>query len=170
MKPEDITVLVIEDDEPLRLSLISDLNELGYLTVPAPDGFAALEVLRFNRVDIVLSDLRMPNLNGVQVLKAMRSSGHFQPFVMLSGFGSREEITELLRLGAFDFLEKPVDFGRLSEVLAEAATLTLAQDKIKEEFIKTSGISDSELTPKLEQAIRQITRLSASRVVAKKKA
>jgi len=169
MQPADVVVLVIEDVEALRLATVSDLEEIGYKTVSASNGYEALEKLRLSKVDIVLSDLKMPELSGIQVLKMMRSAGHFQPFIVISGFGTRAELVELLRLGAFDFLEKPVDFEVFKSVVAKAAELTTEQAKSRTELIKTLGISEAHLTPQLEQSVRQIARLKTFRESKKTK-
>src|SRR5687767_14887867 len=97
---ERLNVLIVEDELDLREALRDDLLELNYEVATASHGREALEYVKQNSVDIVLSDLNMPHLSGSELLMELRDSGWTNPFIVLSGHGSRDEVVRLLRYGA----------------------------------------------------------------------
>ncbi len=106
-------ILVVEDDAHERQGLAELLSAWGYDTQTAGDGVEALDkVSSFNPV-VVISDLRMPEMTGMELLKQLRESRIIAHFIMLTGQGTIEEAVEATKLGAFNFLEKPVDAKRL---------------------------------------------------------
>lgn len=120
------TVLIVEDESELR-KVIQETNEdAGFRTLGAKDGLEALDLLKTNAVDVVVSDLRMPKLGGIELLRAMREANYLQPFIVLTGHGGKLERTQALRFGAYDFLEKPIDLARLVEVVAGAVQIQKA--------------------------------------------
>jgi len=106
-------ILVVEDDAHERQGLSDLLNAWGYETQSATDGAAALE--KFSGFDpvVVISDLRMPQMTGMELLRQVRSLRPNLHFLMLTGQGSIEEAVEATKLGADNFLEKPIDPKRL---------------------------------------------------------
>jgi len=106
-------VLVVEDDASERQGLADLLETWGYAVETAPDGSQALEKLAsFNPV-VLISDLRMPHTGGMDLLKRVRGEYPGLSFIMLTAQGTIEEAVEATKLGAFNFLEKPVDTKRL---------------------------------------------------------
>jgi CheY-like chemotaxis protein len=111
-------VLVVEDEPQVRAVLGDFLKEMGHEPVYARSAEAALGNLRLERPDAVLLDLDLPGLSGLDFLRLepVRDSG--LPIVALSGVASEAQAQECLRLGAFDFMGKPVPFDLLVEILA----------------------------------------------------
>jgi len=101
-------VLVVDDDRALRRLALDVLAEAGHELLEAPDGARALALLRERPVDVVVSDLRMPGLDGLQLLAATRKLADPPVVVLLTAFGSVPQAVEAMRRGAFDFLEKPL--------------------------------------------------------------
>ncbi|NMC71267.1 MAG: sigma-54-dependent Fis family transcriptional regulator [Myxococcales bacterium] len=101
-------VLVVDDDRALRRLALDVLAVAGHELLEAPDGARALALLRERPVDVVVSDLRMPGLDGLQLLAATRKLADPPVVVLLTAFGSVPQAVEAMRLGAFDFLEKPL--------------------------------------------------------------
>jgi two-component system nitrogen regulation response regulator NtrX len=106
-------VLIVDDEESVRNSLEKLLAYEKYMTFSAPDGETALEVVGSERVDIVLLDIKMPGMDGIDVLQRMREMRSDMPVVIISGHGTIATAVEATKLGAFDFLEKPIDMDRL---------------------------------------------------------
>src|SRR5215470_3099728 len=106
-------VLVVEDDVRVRQALIDLLTSWGYTVKSAEDGAEGLEAIASFHPVVVLSDLQMPGLDGLELLKAARGSSPEILFLMLTGHGSIASAVEATKLGAFNFLQKPVDPGRL---------------------------------------------------------
>jgi len=110
-------VLVVEDDERVRSALVSLLDEWGYSADAASDGTAAWEKISASHPAVVVSDLQMPGLSGLDLLRKTREFSQSTSFVMLTGHGTIQNAVEATRLGAFDFLEKGTDPSRLQVVL-----------------------------------------------------
>jgi DNA-binding NtrC family response regulator len=101
-------VLIVDDDEALRRLARDVLGGEGYELLDAPDGARALALLQETPVDVVVSDLRMPGLDGLGLLAATRKLAAPPVVVLLTAYGSVPQAVEAMRLGAFDFLEKPL--------------------------------------------------------------
>ena len=114
-------VLIADDESQIREIIAGVVVELGFSPVEAGDGAAALEILKEGQVDVVVSDIMMPKLSGIQLLEVMRSEGFETPFILATGYGSKEFSIRALKLGAFDFIEKPFDIPSLKTVIATAA-------------------------------------------------
>ncbi len=114
-------ILVVDDDRAFRLSTCALLRHDGYQADDAADGAAAAEALRARHYDLMLLDLKMPGIDGLQLLETLRIRGHTVPILMISGVGTVELAVRSLHLGADDFLTKPVEpdilAGRVAELL-----------------------------------------------------
>ena len=114
-------ILVVDDDRAFRLSTCALLRHDGYQADDAADGAAAAEALRARHYDLMLLDLKMPGIDGLQLLETLRIRGHTVPILMISGVGTVDLAVRSLHLGADDFLTKPVEpdilAGRVAELL-----------------------------------------------------
>jgi len=104
---EPATLLVADDDPGLRESLERTLTREGYRVVLASDGNAALERLQAGGIDVVLTDLKMPGLTGIEVLRAAKAIAPNVDVILLTAFGTVEEAVKAMKEGAYDFLTKP---------------------------------------------------------------
>lgn len=120
MKPaEAIRILVVDDDKAFRLSTAELLRQDGYGVATAAAAVEAGEALASDDFDLILVDLRMPGMDGLNLVEVLRQRGERAPILMISGFGTIESAVDALQLGADDFLTKPVDPELLSEKVAE---------------------------------------------------
>jgi two-component system NtrC family response regulator len=110
-------VLVVDDDEALRESLAEALADLGHLPALAEDGRAALARLDQGRVDAVLLDLRMPGMDGMEVLKHIRARKDAPPVAVLTAVPTAANTIEAMRLGAVDHLAKPISRAELAALV-----------------------------------------------------
>jgi signal transduction histidine kinase len=109
MTPEaQPVVLSIDDDQFVRESLANFLEDFGFTVLQAGDGEEGLEVFAANRPDMVLVDLRMPRMDGLQVLARVRETSPETPIMVVSGAGDIRDVVEALRRGAWDYLIKPI--------------------------------------------------------------
>jgi two-component system response regulator HydG len=120
MASETATLLVADDDPAVRQSLERTLAREGYTVVLAPDGQAAIDRLRDGGVDLVLSDLKMPGLNGLELLREVKAVSPDLDVVMLTAFGTVEEAVQAMKDGAVDFLTKPFQRAQLVRVIRKA--------------------------------------------------
>jgi DNA-binding NtrC family response regulator len=113
-----LRVLVVDDEEELVSALQERLTLRGFETSGVTTGEAALTHLATEPCDIVLLDLKMPGLDGLEVLRSIKSDFPRVEVVLFTGHGSKSSVDEGMELGAFDFLVKPVKISSLLRVLA----------------------------------------------------
>ena len=115
--------LIVEDEKQVRESIaeLVPWARLGFVApLTAASGLEALEILRAERLDLVISDVRMPHMNGAELLKTMRGEGLETPFLFISGYSDKEYLMTAIRYRAVDYLEKPV---MISELVARIHAL-----------------------------------------------
>ena len=108
-------ILLIEDEEPIRRVMVKILAEedASYEVTEAENGKAGLNALKKKNFDLVLCDIKMPKMDGIEVLQEANSLGLNVPFIMLTGHGNIETAVGAMKLGAYDFIPKPPDLNRL---------------------------------------------------------
>jgi len=115
-------ILVIEDEAAIRRVLVKILSEENdaYHVEEAEDGLRGIETIKNNDYDLVLCDIKMPKMDGVEVLEAARKIKPEIPFIMISGHGDLETAVNTMRAGAFDYISKPPDLNRLLTTVRNA--------------------------------------------------
>lgn len=106
-------ILVIDDDRPIRSTLREILEYEKFKVSDAENGMEALKQLKENSFDLVLCDIKMPKMDGIEVLEKIVAEHRDLPVVMISAHGTIETAVEALKLGAYDFIAKPLDLNRL---------------------------------------------------------
>ncbi len=102
------TILTVEDDPLVRKAIVVYLRGLGHTILEAEDGAEGLEVFRRGRPDLILSDLRFPNIDGLQMLSVIRKESPDTPVIIVSGMGTLGDAIKALQLGASDYVTKPI--------------------------------------------------------------
>ncbi len=118
---EPIRILVAEDDDEMRELILRVLADEGYAVVVARDGNEAMSLLEGGAFDLVLSDVRMPGSDGMDVLRRAIARRLHQPIILMTAFGSIETAVEAMREGAYYYLAKPFDLDDLLEIVGGAA-------------------------------------------------
>ncbi|PKB15734.1 sigma-54 dependent transcriptional regulator [Flavobacterium sp. 5] len=115
-------ILIIEDEEAIRRVLVRILAEENesYEVDAAEDGVIGLEKIKENDYDLILCDIKMPRMDGVELLEAVKKFDTEVPIVMISGHGDMETAINTMRLGAFDYISKPPDLNRLLNTVRNA--------------------------------------------------
>lgn len=129
-EPGAVSVLVVDDDADSRNTIVSMILPLGVNPLEVSSAGQALAVLKKNDVACVISDLVMPKMSGMMLLHSMLEQGVHVPFIMTTGFSDKDSAIQALRLGAFDYLEKPVHPEDLQSVLGEALKVSHEQQKL----------------------------------------
>ena len=114
------TLLLADDDRPQREMLAGSLEMNGHRVLQAENGRQALELLQAESVDLLLSDLRMPELDGLELLRAARKLNPLIPVIVMTAFGSVEDAVAAMQAGAFTFITKPVELPALFLLLERA--------------------------------------------------
>ena len=108
-------ILIIEDEEPIRRVLVRILSDedSSFEIQEASDGKKGIDLIKKESFDLVLCDIKMPKIDGIELLQRTRKTNTSLPFIMLTGHGNIETAVESMKLGAYDFISKPPDLNRL---------------------------------------------------------
>jgi DNA-binding NtrC family response regulator len=138
-------ILIIEDESSIRRVLTKILSEENnaYQVEEAEDGISGLEKIKNNDYDLVLCDIKMPKMDGVEVLEAVKKIKPEIPMVMISGHGDMETAIQTMRLGAFDYISKPPDLNRLLNTVRNA--LDKKQLVVENKILKTKVSKNYEM-------------------------
>lgn len=117
-----LRVLFVDDEEELVSTVVERLELRGIAATGAVNGEEALTSIEAQPFDVVVLDVRMPGLGGLDVIRRIKQSHPNLEVILLSGHGAKEDANTGLRLGAFDYLQKPVDLEDLIAILHRAVT------------------------------------------------
>src|SRR5262245_34329877 len=115
------TVLVVEDDPESRAAMRKVLDGVGYQTVEADNGQEALDRILAQTIDILVTDLRLPVMDGVELLKRAKAADQAIEVILVTGHGSVELAVEAIKEGAYDFITKPIKKAQLLHAVEKAA-------------------------------------------------
>ena len=160
-------ILIIEDEAAIRRVLTKILSEESdtYIVEDAEDGLQGLEKIKNNDYDLVLCDIKMPKMDGVEVLEAVKKIKPEIPMVMISGHGDMETAIQTMRLGAFDYISKPPDLNRLLNTVRNALDkkqLVVENKILKKKVSKNyEMIGESEPINRIKQMIEKVAQTEA---------
>lgn len=117
---KDTLILFVDDDESIRMALSAMAESLKYNYLVASDSFEAIEVLKSTPVDLVLSDVVMPGMDGLELLDYIKKHHKNTDVIISTGFSEKATYAEVINAGAIDFIKKPVDRAELEAKLARA--------------------------------------------------
>lgn len=162
-------ILLVEDKDSLRRVLRLTLENAGYTVAEAADARAALNEIANSRHRLVLTDLRMPNGSGLDVLRSARSADADVPVIVMTAFGSIDEAVQAMKDGAHDFLQKPVDSNHLLLLVdraLEQARLRTENILLREEWARRYGfpriIGESEVVKRTVAETQRVAQTEAT--------
>jgi DNA-binding response OmpR family regulator len=117
---DEYRVLIVDDEEELATTIAERLQIRGIQAQTATDGETALKMIEANPPQVVVLDVMMPGMGGIEVLQRMKAKNLKIPVILLTGYGSAEKGAEGMKLGAFDYLMKPCDLNNLVGKIQEA--------------------------------------------------
>ncbi|MCK5826154.1 MAG: sigma-54-dependent Fis family transcriptional regulator [Desulfuromusa sp.] len=157
-------ILIIDDDKALCELLEEDLGRRGHSVYPALNVVAAREILQQQEIDLVLTDLNMPGISGIDFCAELQRNRPDLPVVIMTAFGSLETAIAALRAGAYDFVTKPVDLDLLSISLSRALQYRQLQGKVRllRNQVRRQRSDDGMLgeSPVFQEIKQQITRIA----------
>lgn len=157
------TILIVDDEKDIRISLQGILEDEGYQVLTASDGEDALTTIRAELPDLVLLDIWMPGMDGMETLSLLKDEFPFLTTVMISGHGTIETAVKATKLGAYDFIEKPLSLDKVLITVANA--LKLKQLSLENSQLKQHACRQHELvgaTAAIVQLREQALRVAAS--------
>lgn len=135
-------VLIIDDEKSIRMALKDILEDEGHEVALAPDGKDGLEQALAANFDVIFCDIKMPGMDGVEVLDKLVAEGVESSVVMISGHGTIDTAVECIKKGAFDFIQKPPDLNRILITLKNASDKTSLVKETKTLKKKISGVQE----------------------------
>ena len=158
-------ILIVDDDRAIRNSFGEILMDEGYEVAKAEDGPGALKAVEEERFDVIFCDIKMPGMDGVEVLEKFMEMNLDAAVVMISGHGDISTAVECIKKGAFDFVEKPLDLQRLLITIknaAERTTLTTQNKALKKKVYGVDMIGTSPAMMHIRDIIAKVAPTDAS--------
>lgn len=159
-------LLIAEDEANLRLVLQKELQRLGYRVHAAPDGEAALRKLEESNVDVMLCDINMPRMDGMELLRRIHERPNPPEVIMLTGHATVETAIEAMKLGAYDYLTKPYRITELDALVKQAAekrALRVDNQRLRAQLERQSPMPEIiSVSEQMREAVRLIERVAPS--------
>lgn len=158
-------VLLIDDERAIRRALKEILEFEGCLVTEAENGAQALQHLQDQTFDLLFSDVKMPQMDGIELLDAIQSQGIDTPIIMISGHGTVENAVACIKKGAFDFIEKPLDLNRILVLLRQVKdrnALVQETKQLKQVVKKMKGSSIIGESPAIVEIKAMIEKVAPS--------
>jgi DNA-binding NtrC family response regulator len=155
-------VLIIDDERAIRRALKEILEFEDCIVLEAENGKEGIEIAKSNSLDLIFCDIKMPVMDGSEVLDALTSEGNEVPIIMISGHGTVETAVQSIKKGAFDFIEKPLDLNRILVTLRNVKVRNnlVQETKILKTTVKrikgSSIIGESEGIQKIKAMIEKV--------------
>ncbi|NBU20521.1 sigma-54-dependent Fis family transcriptional regulator, partial [bacterium] len=159
-------VLIIDDEASIRQSLSGALKDEGYKVISAASGKEGLELIRTDRPNVILLDIWMPEMDGVETLRQIKAEWPDQIVIMMSGHGNIETAVRSTKLGAFDFVEKPLSLERIIVLLQNISNMQdLARENqaLRKQVQKNQNlVGESSLMKQIQEMIRRVAPTTGS--------
>jgi DNA-binding NtrC family response regulator len=144
-------VLVVDDDYHMRLALKESLSKAGYAVSVAEDGMEAIEAVKKNPLDLMITDVKMPRMSGVELLSQVREMSPLLPVILITGYGTIQDAVRVIKEGAFDYIQKPFNTETLYSVVKRALTvkggkIIYASREMKAVLLKAERVAKSDAT------------------------
>ena len=159
-------ILIVDDEKLVRWTLTQKCKEFGYLSLEAVSGEEALRMLQTEQVDAILLDVHLPDLSGIEVLDKLKSAGETRSIIMMTADPQLDDVKAALRLGAYDFISKPINFDELSVTLQnalDAGELRTEVESLRGEVRRRAGYHDViGVSRKITELMKFVNKVAAS--------
>ncbi|MEE4310837.1 MAG: sigma-54 dependent transcriptional regulator [candidate division KSB1 bacterium] len=162
-----LSILIIDDEESQLISLKSFLGRRGHEIYTATDGLEGIEIAREKTIDLVLSDYRMPGLNGLEVLKKIKSINPIIDVVIMTAYGSLSDAVDIMKAGAYDYLTKPINLDELENLISRVQEkhLLISENRILRSELQNKFRFDAIISQsgEMEQVLNTAARVAPSK-------
>ena len=159
-------ILIVDDDKLVRWTLTQKCTEFGYFSLEASSGEEALRMLQTDPVDAILLDVHLPDLSGIEVLDKLKQAGETRSVIMMTADPQLDDVKAALRLGAYDFVSKPINFDELSVTLQnalDAGELRTEVETLRDEVRRRAGYHDVVgVSRKITELMKFVYKVAAS--------
>jgi DNA-binding NtrC family response regulator len=156
----------VDDDKLVRWTLTQKCTEFGYFSLEASSGEEALRMLQTDPVDAILLDVHLPDLSGIEVLEKLKQAGETRSVIMMTADPQLDDVKAALRLGAYDFVSKPINFDELSVTLQnalDAGELRTEVETLRDEVRRRAGYHDVVgVSRKITELMKFVYKVAAS--------
>jgi len=164
MRDDTFKILIVDDEDSIRTRCIQLLKRKSYCVKGASNGEQALSLLKKDNFSLVIADIRMPGLNGIELLERIKEMNSETEVVMITGYGTIEDAVRAMKLGAYDYITKPFDMERLLRIVEHVETkfsLRKEVDVLKKELKKFSAYPDFiGFSEKIQQIFEFVKKIS----------
>jgi len=146
------TILIVDDEQAQRLAIGGFLRKIGYGVIQSADGNDALKAIEQNTIDLVITDMRMPGLSGLELMQKSKAVMPDIPFIFMTAFGSVADAVTAMRLGAFNYLTKPIDLDELEVTISRALEnrRLIAENRQLKDLLQVRGHADGIISASTE--------------------
>src|ERR1700739_3933494 len=159
-------ILIVDDDKLVRWTLTQKCTEFGYFSLEASSGEEALRMLQTDPVDAILLDVHLPDLSGIEVLDKLKQAGDTPSVIRMTADPQLDDVKAALRLGAYDFVSKPINFDELSVTLQnalDASELRTEVNTLRDEVRRRAGYHDVVgVSRKITELMKFVNKVAAS--------
>lgn len=151
-----VRILVVDDEKDSCLLLSQVLEKKGYLVYPATSGKEGLAILKKCKIDLVITDLKMPEMDGIEFMKEANKLKSGTPFIMMTAYGEIETYLDAINLGAFDYLNKPMEISDVRTCVEKALSLSPLESELRKHKALISALEkqNQNLKTELEKLIK----------------
>ncbi|MFH0787514.1 MAG: sigma-54 dependent transcriptional regulator [Pseudomonadota bacterium] len=167
------TILVVDDEKNYLLVLKELLGEEGYEVVTAQSVSEALTIFQETELDLVVTDMKMPGMSGMELLSALKEKDLHLPVIMMTAYGTVEKAVEAMKKGAYDYIIKPFDNQALKKTVAKALAMgqvvkqnRLLSQELKEKFGPTDLVGNSYLMRQVRELIAKVAGTKATVLIS----
>jgi len=161
-------ILIVDDEETVRYSFRKLFRDPNSEIIEASNGLEALSVIKKEKPDLVLMDIEMPGLGGLDAIQRIKVTNPELPVIIITAFGTTERVIGAMKYGAFEYLEKPFDVARLKEVISEALEMKRFSNEDDRMEIRPADTHTGEqivgMSPAIKEVYKMIGRVAASDV------
>lgn len=141
-------ILIVDDEATIRASLVESLTREGYDITSAETGEEALAKCHSHKFDLVITDLKLPGVSGIEILQALRNQGNETPVIMMTAYGDVDTAVSAMRLGAYDFIPKPFKLGTMkTQVRAALKATNISETPQPQKEMKTPSAAKKATPP-----------------------
>ncbi len=159
-------ILIVDDEKLVRWTLTQKCTEFGYFSLEASSGEEALRMLQTEQVDAILLDVHLPDLSGIEVLDKLKNAGETRSVIMMTADPQLDDVKAALRLGAYDFISKPINFDELNITLQnalDAGELRTEVESLRGEVRRRAGYHDViGVSRKITELMKFVNKVAAS--------
>lgn len=156
---ERFEILVVDDDASIRKRCVQLLHKKGYAVEGVTNGDIALSLVRNKYIALIVADIRMPGLNGIEVLEKVKEISPSTEVIMITGYGTVESAVKAIKLGAYDYLTKPFDMDKLLKVVDNVSTKFSLSEEVRVLKERLKAYSDTYDIVSVNEKMRQIFEL-----------